>query len=74
MTVKKPAYTTSVLVGSFINALTKAVMPMTARIWSKLTTILNQLVIVSASQLVININNTTSIRRLLRSSANLTEL
>jgi hypothetical protein len=74
MTVKKPAYTTSVLVGSFINALTKAVMPMTARIWSKLTTILNQLVIVSASQLVTNINNTTSIRRLLRSSANLTEL
>ena len=74
MTVKKPAYTTSVLLGSFINALTKAVMPMTARIWSKLTTILNQLVIVSASQLVTNINNTTSIRRLLRSSANLTEL
>ena len=74
MTVKKPAYTTSVLIGSFINALTKAVMPMTARIWSKLTTILNQLVIVSASQLVTNINNTTSIRRLLRSSANLTEL
>jgi len=74
MTVKKLACATSVLVGSFINALTKAVMPKTARIWSKLTMILLQLVIVSASQLATIINNTTSIRRLLRSSANLTEL